>query len=210
MPGIPSGQGEVGRWERARTIALLTSAAVALLVGVAAGVSFVVSHFATSTDIDGLKEVQNRIIACIEHYAIPLHDLQLKQLNHYGQYLNAKANFIALQIQTDASSRRFWWLDDVANDTGQGSLATDPVRTRADENYGAVLALNDVIIESRETFNEHCNQLNGREDNGTYRPSGYDLCCCMPRLDAGSMGIRGRLCRKREMEQMTSYPPEVA
>ena len=179
MPVIPP-KGEAGRWEGIRTLAVVTSAAVALLVGTAAAVSFIVSHFATTHDIDGLKEVQNRLVTCIERFAVPLHDIQVLQLQYYASYVNDKANFIAKTETADGnkesevanengtngesgnggkSAREYWWLRDVKDPRGMKELKADEIRTNADKNFGAVLALDAVVKDLHDTFDKHCDEL---------------------------------------------------
>ena len=162
----PSCKETPGRWEGTRTLALVVGAGIALVTAVAGGEGFVASHFATGSEITEVeseirevKEVQNRLINCVERYAVDLFDIQISQLMDYTSYVNDKANVIANTMDPGGNySPQFWWIAHLTHENGE-KPSVDEIRRKMDENYGAVKALEWISKDLRNVFREHCNQM---------------------------------------------------
>lgn len=144
----------VSGWERARTFAIMVSSVTALVTVLASAVAFVTAYFATESELRGVKEVQNRLIACIEDYAVPLDSMRIEQSRVYANYVNDKTNTIALIIEKEeGNASKIWWFSDIKSET------VDQLRDKAVSRYADVLRMHEDVADLSLDFEEYCSRL---------------------------------------------------
>lgn len=146
------------RWEGTRTLAMVIAAGVGLVTAVAGGVGFVAGHFASDSELSKVKSVQNRLVACVERYAIPLYENQIRQLNRYILYVNAKSNVIAAETDPGGNyNPAFWWLSEIDNQDRSKDFSA--MRSETDGYFNAVWERQKAVDDLEETFDKPCDKL---------------------------------------------------